>query len=584
MHHRCRERRLLVFALLLALFTAGAAGAGILTIQQRDALARSSKIGPKVVTALDVAPTTRVMIALDVLPPVGGLGTPEARALFQTTVSETVDGLLDRLGGEFVLRRRFQTVNAVAGDITSQGLLLLASDPAVLRVDPDEGGTGQLVEARALAKIDPVLALGDTGQGVTVAILDTGIQTNHPDLQDDLVAEQCFCSGGCCPNGTDTQSGPGSAMDDNGHGTNVAGIVTSKGTVAPKGGAPDASIVVVKVMDSNNSFCCASDVVAGLDWILNNRPDVNLVNASLGTFALYSGNCDASTSDTMAFATVVQALRDAGVTVFSSTGNQASSSAMAAPACVANTISVGAVYDSNIGPSTFGCTDSTTAADQITCFTNSDTTTDLVAPGAPTTSTGLGSGTSTYLGTSQASPLVAACAADLLQAHPGLTPGEIERALKSSPTRVTDPKNGLSFPRLDCKAALLSMDTDFYTVAPCRVVDTRNPNGPNGGPSLSGGSPRAFPVAGICGVPASARAVSVNITVVNPSGAGHLTLYPGDQPAPTASTINFRAAQTQANNAILRLSVDGNGTLAILPATAGSGPVDVILDVNGYFQ
>jgi hypothetical protein len=257
---------------------------------------------------------------------------------------------------------------------------------------------------------------------------------------------------------------------------------------------------------------------------------------------------------------------------------------MAAPACVANTISVGAVYDSDIGPSTFGCTDSTTAADKITCFTNSDASTDLVAPGAPTTSTGLGSGISTYIGTSQASPLAAACAADLLQAHPELTPTEIERALKTSPTWVTDPKNGLSFPRLDCKAALVSLEADYYTVTPCRVVDTRNADGPNGGPSLSGGSSRSFPVAGKCSVPAGARAVSVNITVVNPSGAGHLTLYPGDQTAPTASTINFRAGQTQANNAILRLSLDGSGTLAVLSATAGGGTVDVILDVNGYFQ
>jgi subtilisin family serine protease len=573
-----------VFVLLLALFTAGGADAGILTTQQRESLAHSKVIGPKVVSALDTAPTERVMIVFAAPLPVGRLHTPALRAIYQATVTAAADDILNLLGNEFVLRRRFQTVNALAGDITSQGLLILAAIPGVLKVDPDESGTGHLVEARALAKIDPVQALGHTGEGVTVAVLDSGLQTSHPDLKDDLVAQQCFCSGGCCPNGADTQSGAGSAEDNNGHGTNVAGIITSKGTIAPAGGAPDASIVAIKVLDGNNSFCCVSDIVAALDWVLNNRPDVDLVNASLGTFALYPGDCDSATADTMALSTAIQGLKDSGIPVFASSGNQASSTAMAAPACVANTISVGAVYDSSFGPSTFGCTDSTTAADKVTCFTNSDSATDLFAPGAPTTSTGMGSGISTYYGTSQASPLAAACAADLMQAHPGMTPAELEKVLKASPARVTDPKNGLSYPRLDCKAALLATEADFYTVAPCRLVDTRSPNGPHGGPALTSGSERAFALAGSCGVPTSAVSVSLNITVVSPAENGHLTLFPGDQWSPSTSSVNFRAGQTQGNNAILRLSMDGNGILAILPATSGGSPVDVILDVNGYFQ
>jgi hypothetical protein len=127
---------------------------------------------------------------------------------------------------------------------------------------------------------------------------------------------------------------------------------------------------------------------------------------------------------------------------------------MSAPACVANSIAVGAVYDSNIGPFSFGCTDLTTQADQPTCFANSNAQTDIFAPGAPTTSTGFTGGASTFQGTSQASPLTAACAATLLEAQPTLTPAQIEAAIEGSSTVVTDSKNGLTFPRLDCLEAL----------------------------------------------------------------------------------------------------------------------------------
>ena len=101
---------------------------------------------------------------------------------------------------------------------------------------------------------------------------------------------------GCCPNGQTTQSGAGAAEDDNGHGTNVSGIITANGVVAPEGSAPEAGIVAVKVLDSSNGFCCTSDVIAALDWIFANRPDVDVVNMSLGTNVRFAGHCDAATS------------------------------------------------------------------------------------------------------------------------------------------------------------------------------------------------------------------------------------------------------------------------------------------------
>jgi hypothetical protein len=122
----------------------------------------------------------------------------------------------------------------------------------------------------------------------------------------------------------------------------------------------------------------------------------------------------------------------------------------------------------------------------------------------------------------------------------------------------------------------------FHTLPPCRVVDTRNSPGPLGGPALAGSSARLFGMAGICGIPSGARAVSANVTVTGPAAAGNLRFYPGDAGPPLASAINFRAGQTRANNAILRVS--GDGAAAIFVANDAPGAVHFILDVNGYFE
>jgi subtilisin family serine protease len=400
----------------------------------------------------------RVMIAFD-LPVLRSasapsLGSPQFASAIQARRSEIISSFAV---GEFALNRSFNHINALAGEVTREGLAKLLANPSVVRVDLDEGGSGNLNQGLPLANIDLAKDFGLSGDGVTVAVLDSGYDSDHSDLSDDLAGEACFCSGGggCCPGGGASQLGAGAAEDDNGHGTNVSGIITSAGNVAPEGGAPDAKIVAIKVLDAFNSFCCASDIVAGLDWIISNRPDVGVVNMSLGTSAMFSGDCDSSTAYTLAMATAINTLHSNDVSIFVSTGNNGSGTQMQAPACVANAISVGAVWDSNVGGNfVLGCFDATTAADQVTCFTNSNSKTDLMAPGAPITSSGNGGGTSTYSGTSQASPTAAACAALMLENDPSLTPAQIEAALKASPTSVTDATNGLSFPRVDCFDAL----------------------------------------------------------------------------------------------------------------------------------
>jgi streptogramin lyase len=122
----------------------------------------------------------------------------------------------------------------------------------------------------------------------------------------------------------------------------------------------------------------------------------------------------------------------------------------------------------------------------------------------------------------------------------------------------------------------------FYTLAPCRVIDTRNPAGPYGGPALISEATRVFSMAGQCGIPTGATAIAVNIAVTQPiSGPGFLTMFPAGGARPLTSVINFRAGQTRANNAILPLS--GSGGLSVY-CQQGGGTTHFILDVTGYFQ
>jgi hypothetical protein len=124
----------------------------------------------------------------------------------------------------------------------------------------------------------------------------------------------------------------------------------------------------------------------------------------------------------------------------------------------------------------------------------------------------------------------------------------------------------------------------FFKLNPCRLVDTRLPSGPLGGPALSSGATRSFDLNQSCSVPATAKALSLNVTVTRPTGQGYVTLGASGCPVPSTSTINFSAGQTRANNAITTLAADGSGNLLAFASVSGSGSVDLILDVNGYFE
>jgi hypothetical protein len=118
----------------------------------------------------------------------------------------------------------------------------------------------------------------------------------------------------------------------------------------------------------------------------------------------------------------------------------------------------------------------------------------------------------------------------------------------------------------------------FYTTSPCRVADTRSVGGP-----IANGETRIFTIVGACGIPTTAKAVSLNMTAVNPTAQGHLTAYAGDGSLPATSTLNFNAETSRANNAVVQLSSNGDGEIAIRVFAPG-GETDVIIDINGWFE
>jgi YVTN family beta-propeller protein len=120
----------------------------------------------------------------------------------------------------------------------------------------------------------------------------------------------------------------------------------------------------------------------------------------------------------------------------------------------------------------------------------------------------------------------------------------------------------------------------FVPLPPCRVVDTRQLQGPFGGPFLSGGSSRNFAIPlGSCNLPTAAAAYSLNVTVVPHSGTlGYQTIWPAAEAQPLVSTLNSPDGRVKANAAIVPAGAGGSVTVYV------TDPTDVILDINGYFQ
>jgi len=133
----------------------------------------------------------------------------------------------------------------------------------------------------------------------------------------------------------------------------------------------------------------------------------------------------------------------------------------------------------------------------------------------------------------------------------------------------------------DVPAVNLGLEGDFYTITPCRVLDTRQPSQ---GPGLSSGVKRLVQIHDLCGIPTTAGALALNLTVVGPTREGTLRLYPGDLAAPSSSTLTFKAGQALSGNAIVLLATDNTGTLAVWPSLGMDGSSHLVIDVSGYFE
>lgn len=140
------------------------------------------------------------------------------------------------------------------------------------------------------------------------------------------------------------------------------------------------------------------------------------------------------------------------------------------------------------------------------------------------------------------------------------------------------------------QAAHAQTALQYFPLTPCRVVDTRSPDGVNGGPKLEAGISRVFAIRGYCGVPTTAKAVSVNVAIVGfgvPTGTplpakSWLTIWPSNQPQPGVSALNFDTNDwALANGGIYALGTAAQD-LSVLNANIGN--VHVIIDVSGYFQ
>jgi hypothetical protein len=124
----------------------------------------------------------------------------------------------------------------------------------------------------------------------------------------------------------------------------------------------------------------------------------------------------------------------------------------------------------------------------------------------------------------------------------------------------------------------------FSTVQPCRLLDTRNPTGPSGGPALSNGVARTFPVTGLCNIPSTAKSVAINLAVVSPGDTGDIRLYPAGAMPPAASAINFHPGAIRSSNTVMLLGVSGQMS-ALLDMPPGSvAMTHFVVDVYGYFQ
>lgn len=315
----------------------------------------------------------------------------------------------------------------------------LAKSPDVIAVYENTLHQHALMQSLQLISQPSAQSAGKTGVGTTVAVLDTGVNYT-------LAAfGSCSSPGvpvGCRVPFAQDFAPNDNALDANGHGTNVAAIAA--------GVAPGTRIAALDVFNGNGAS--SADIIAAINWSIANRTTYNIVamNLSLGDGSNNAGECPSSWATTP-FANA----RAAGILPVVASGNNGYTNGISGPACAPGAVRVGAVYDSNMGAMGWSaCTDSVTAADRVTCFSNSAATLTLLAPGSV-----INAGGFNMSGTSQASPHVAGAVAVLRAANafPGDSLAQTVGRMQSTGNPVTDPKNSRVTPRLNLGLAANSL-------------------------------------------------------------------------------------------------------------------------------
>jgi subtilisin family serine protease len=409
--------------------------------------------------------------------------------------------------------------------------------------------------SQALVQQPQVAAYGLTGAGATVVIIDTGVNYTLSDFGLCTAPGQpASCKVVYYTNNADATT----ALDSNGHGTNVSGIVA--------GVAPSAQIAAWNVFGAGTNASDAK-ILAAINWAVANQAIYNIraISMSLGDGVLYTSPCSNS-----AYATPVARATAAGITVVAAAGNEARLTGVASPACVPNVVSVGAVYSANFGGLNWSsCTDLATAADKVTCFSNSASFMSIWAPGALITAAGF-----TYGGTSQATPFVSAAVAVLASGFPAETSAQVVARMTSRGVPVTDTRNGVTKPRLDLLASIRPANDDFANRIAIAGA-TGSTTGTNLYASKEGGEPSQAGAVGGASVwwkwtaPASGQ-VSLNTTgsnfntllgVYTGSAVGALATVAANDNAGSAVSTSALVFQAQAG-AEYEIVVDGVGSAA----------------------
>ncbi len=412
--------------------------------------ADGARLAPDVRAALEAEGRVRVCVSLEATP--SGSGGPDERG---RAYARARRAFLGDLPGGCTVAWRFAHSPVVMLEVTAPAALdALATRADVKHIGLDVSGGGALVESIPVLRADKVHEeLGFRGEGTVVAVLDTGINATHPDLSGAVVRQRKFLDQGKIVDKT--------AEDEHGHGSNVASIVASRGSVAPVGVAPAAGLVAVQVLDEENRGW-VSDWTRGVEYVValhdraTGRDDgvavgllppgeegvvVDALNMSLVTDILFPDVCDdVENAVLVAFSEACRAAAERGIVVVAASGNDFSIDSIGAPACFGSVISVGSVRD--------------TLPNTISPFTNRNEHLDLLAPGQSIEGIGLGSGLIEFRGTSQAAPHVAGSVALLREASPSLGVDAVLSLLSDNGVPVTDPESGLVFPRVDAFAAV----------------------------------------------------------------------------------------------------------------------------------